>query len=631
MNKDNNDNKTMRTMVIDFLTRCTRLFEVVPNLSEKASQFTFQALIKGAIQSGKTDILLALALYFLWAQEHRVLLIVRNLKPDAEQLENAWTRFLHKFQDFCADHYDDDTTFLDHRVNHFTIALANRNQLHKFNNTTTTTTRLTVLMDEVDLIGYGEGEKVGKELETLFGRCQNLIGVTATMFEPINVPPGAHDAFTTPDLYFMKPPMNYTGILHFSPGRQTIEELSSSSTTKNEEDNLLHRDVSLLRFLQQHKDVEPFTVTRKHSDGFHPFLALLNTDRYVQHHSDLRDAIVSHPDLKDRYTVLTYNHNRITVVSPFFGSSITKIRLPTSHKKVCKKDSQGNMLAFRDASLREVLQYLKNQAAWTKRFPRILIIGQNLLSRGLNVVSEDYEWHLTHMFYRPSSHATITKKMQDQRMCGIFSDNLQPCLYITDRDWNDLVKGHELQEEMLERLCGSGSQKTLSLSERMSGETFYKKKFPGCRLSAAKGGRSKGFVGNKTHRIDEDKGWGMDRYDRLVVVASADNTKKTKKTTTRKDDNDDTQRLCQKMFPKWSRDHRKTNISLFMHDLDPDKVYTHEEIIAYCEEKGMKNKLGWVMTPGCSTKYAHGQILVGDANKGYRLHPELVESYKEFF
>lgn len=647
-----------------FLRAHTRLFEVMPDLESKTSSWSSEetdrlhVLIKGAVQSGKTNIITALALYMTMIHRQSVIILVRNITEDLSQFQDAWTAFLAEFEEFCAgynvifnvddfdglppfyrakeirikggeddedeDEDDDKMDIRDALLHGPTLitVLTNQSQLKKVNAILRIVREdamvgITILVDEVDQLLYTEGEKIKPVLDVLLSEADHIFGVTATTWKPL------HDFekkfFSTEDVYLMTPPLEYRGIMDHQ--YETIEE----QPVKDKNTSGLVSDPDLLKFLLDHCHDAPIIVNRRGKDGIlrkdhHPLLALINTERLIHKQSSLMEDIARHPQLEKKYTLMTYNASSITLYIPNLSKQ-ANLLLPFSNKKLKR---QGSHLIGRGASLRHVLQWLKNQAGWRTRFPRIVIIAQNMVGRGLNIVSHDYEWHLTDFFWRPSLNALLETRMQDQRGCGIFTDDAICRVHCTLEDERDLKKGHQIQEEIFQRWSGRESEEPMVRA--LNKMTFYKEKVPSSRMTR-KGVRFGGITVN----TPDDGGQTMEEFTLGGLIPEDDPEEEGDKKKPFTEEEDE-KRLCEKMFRKWGSMGNNSKIGNFMRRLEPLRVYSDTDIKALCKNEGNHTvTLTHITQPYIPSHWIFGRILVGNSTQGYCLNPRLREAYFKFF
>lgn len=618
---------------MEFLTDSTRLFEVIPDLMNRASSpDRMRLLVKGAVQSGKSMILCAIVMYFTVVLDQSVVVLVRNMKPDALQFQDAWERFLGDFRRFCASRgvmlgeeeipslcLVNDRGVTPHRKEDgpvIMVALANAHQIKRIAHVVSESEAdVALLVDEVDMLLYGDGDKVGEALESLLDNVGSIVGVTATAWEPLHAVEKQY--FSTKDAYIMTPPAGYRGVL--DQEYITIQDLPSKPNKMM--NNTLLLDDDLQRFLIEHVRCDPLTVRRSDDrEEKHPFLALINTERLVRRQDTLMQDIVSHPDLWNQYTIMTYHGNHITLYAPHLLPS-ADLRLPFCRNKKPTKD--GNRLMYRNTSVRHVLQWIKDQPDWELRFPRILLIAQNMVGRGLNIVSYDYKWHLSHFFWRPSTTSRVESREQDQRGCGIFSDDLRCRVYCTEKDQRDLLKAHRVQEEIFHRWSSTPHQE-MPLADAVKEMTFYKAKVPSGTIAR----HTKKFAGTIVH-TSEDGGWSMEEFSGGVKIPLAPSARAASavKTPVPLNDEQDVARLC-RLFVKWGKGD--SIIANFLQRLDPRKVYSHEDMKKLCRNNNVQSvTLSHMLEPHSS--YRFGRILVGSKEAGYRLNPHLHQAYDENF
>ena len=80
------------------------------------------------------------------------------------------------------------------------------------------------------------------------------------------------------------------------------------------------------------------------------------------------------------------------------------------------------------------------------------------------------------------------------------------------------------------------------------------------------------------------------------------------------------------MFKKWSLGSSK--ISIFMQNLNPDKVYNEDELKDLCENN--VKRIALVTTKNFINGSGWGKILQKKENN-YKLHPCLIEEFKKYF
>ena len=85
-----------------YLKLFTSLYEVITDFSKfnlDGKNTTSYALVKGAIQSGKSAIIHALLLLFTMVYEHNVIVLLRSYTEDYDQMSKGFQLFLENYQD----------------------------------------------------------------------------------------------------------------------------------------------------------------------------------------------------------------------------------------------------------------------------------------------------------------------------------------------------------------------------------------------------------------------------------------------------------------------------------------------------------------------------------------------------
>ena len=84
------------------------------------------------------------------------------------------------------------------------------------------------------------------------------------------------------------------------------------------------------------------------------------------------------------------------------------------------------------------------------------------------------------------------------------------------------------------------------------------------------------------------------------------------------------------MFPKWSAENNYTKISVFMKNLDPDKLYSTKDFLELTNSSNItnisqlqKNSMG---------NFGHGfGMIIKKVGSQYMLYHELKNEYKKYF
>lgn len=264
-------------------------------------------------------------------------------------------------------------------------------------------------------------------------------------------------------------------------------------------------------------------------------------------------------------------------------------------------------------------------------YPRVVLIAYQLVGRGLNIVSYDFGWHLTHMFYRPAPQTDGTTMLQSMRLCGIYRDNIRLTCFMEKKAYDNMYRAYQLQEDMFRRAL-MHEDRNATVTEMMRTQHFHRHKVPRAALTS-KGRR---FKGNVTDREEEDEGMSLEEFAKERCIQEP-----YEKVQTQPVGGGITQeelhRLTNQvngMFKKWADPTNTTAIARFMREgLDPQREYTRKEMRDLCKEYKvllkdlLKSALGKNGGGG-----VHGQILVivNDKNH-FRMRPKLIPCFEKYF
>ena len=660
--------------VLQFLQEKTRLFEVVRTIRQMSQEDedAQYSLIRGAIQSGKSRIIHSLVMYFTMVLNENMVVVVRNFTGDYEQLRHGYECFLEEFKEFLGVEEEDEEEEMDLTELYYignVVRSKKKNKLSKHENLCTALgeggccvltlanvdhlrkiiecvelvkdeeedcPRFHLVIDEVDQLMYAEGDEFSPLFQHMLKEISFCVfGISGTLFE--NLQDGR---FPIHNIFDMRPPPHYKGVADIQ--FETIEKLEVPAVKSDKPKSFLERDPDMHKFLYASRNHPPVYMGK--DKGLHPMILLIKTERFITNQEGLLQTIKDHPVLGESYTVITYNGSQNKVYSPALVGK--KMILPVCFKHESTKKSSPEIHVFPNTSIMYILQYLKNNGG-VDLFPRIIIIGHGLVGRGINVVSADYQWHLTHMFYRPSADTPVPSLLQSLRLCGIYKDTVPLKCMVEKNVYENIYKGHFLQEDVFYRLKKMDpADKSMSAEDWMEKQVFHKTKIPRRRF-LRKGNK---FAGKKTDKKSEDKGMDLETFNqhkgmttvlypppRPIFGQSVPNKPlKEMKTGTEVGDEDQTGDLPQKeferltdpkkgMFKKWANPSNQSAIARFMREgLDPHRKYTKKEITSLCKEYGV------VVSNITQTHHSYGHFIIENKHQ-YFLHPKLIDTFQKYF
>jgi len=678
-----------RSVVMDFLRECTRLLEVIPDLEtlfHTSSVDQLFVLIKGAVQSGKSRLMYAFLLYLTMEEGHNGGVILRNQTGDYDQFDSLG--FQPFLEEFCAyaqntvpgwtkEDADLPLVFYMGNIqksrqqktlqNHhdlldsldigrtIVIALGNADHIQKLDIIlneveTDETKRFMLLIDEADQLMYSLGNVFSPRLEILKQKCALVMAVTATVMENLQDP-----MFTTSRAYIMTPPPGYKGIKDIQ--FKYLEPIAKKTRPKKNQppppppppgmDSVFfRRDPSLYRFLLAHKDTPPFSLPEPAAD--HPVIVLLKTERIIVDQDRMLETIRTHDAFREQYTVLVYNGTCVKLYAHSLNGQV--LHFPSCHRTENKMKSSIYEHVFPNCPIQYALQYLKDHGGAAK-FPRILIVSHGLVGRGINLVSQDFGWHCTHMYYRPSHKPDVTTLHQSIRLCGVYRDDLPLTCYIEKEHYENIYRGYQLQEDIFQRLRRIETPEHDTLPGWLCHQRFSHRKIPRGRIT-----KREAFMGRvQEEEGEEDGGMSMVEFNQFhcgnhqtvvfaspsadpssIVPSTEDDTEKEAKAH-----REEMNRLTHPntgMFKKWGSLSNENRIARFMRHLDPEKEYTRTEIRTECEVHQIQMGHIYYRPPSKNTtkekkslRPNYGRLLQKTSEDRFRLHPDLLQAFHQFF
>jgi hypothetical protein len=581
-----------------YLKSNSKLFDVIP-IFEKDINITDPILIKGAIQSGKTNIICALSLYYRFIYNYNIIVILRNFTDDYKQYLKAIQEFINKGkkeiqnEKICIEYsgniiktkkneFKNTNIFIENFKNEtlHCISLANYDQIAKINYCINSLNNpYIVIIDEVDQLLYTDGELLKSELQKLLNQSINYIGISATLFEIT-----MDYKFNTLNTFYLLPPKNYKGILDIN--FNLIEKFNGN----------FKYDECLNKFLNLEYELY----------NNHPFIGLIKTERKIKYQNDLMTYLIE--KYKDKFTIITYNGINIKL----YSKQLIDYKIKISKYKKELNQNDNNIHIFNNCSISMILQYLKENGG-IYQFPKILIISHGLVGRGINIVSQDYQWHLTHMFYRPSNSCSTETLIQSMRLCGIYNDNISLNCYIDKKNYESLYKGYQLQEDIFNRI--RKTRENINIKEFMIHEKIYKDKID-YKLKNH-------YKKSITNNILEDTGIHIDEFNKYKLDLKKEIMMEEK----------EFERLTNPingMFQKWK--NANSNIAnFFKNNFDPYKKYSKNEINNLCKQYNLILKYLTISSESKTNKGGiYGKILKIE-NNFYYMYPQLISPFQKYF
>ena len=601
-------------------------------------------IIKGYVQSGKTAFMLYNATLNLLNGVSSVI-VLRNTTGDHTQI----TSRLRGLQDEIKEETGVDMELYNETTTgpRIFVEIGNNSRLSKLNEKLIDQS-FVLFIDEADSNDTGDNKRttemgIMKEAAnkvffisatildlSMKESTPEVIDLTADDFHPL-FEEEAEEDIPVYKVHMLTPPENYMGIEKLMHRSLPAPALPCN---KNEDDPMV-RDENLRPFLEKFATFEPHYMEL--FDNHHPQHCLISCGSAISPQKSLFNHIAtSGLDI----AVIMYNGDGIDVFHPSLVKDTIVMVTDGGRKVVGGRTcpwAKGAHSFGKNVGIADILGWLKRNGG-VELFPRIITISGKLAGRGISFVSDDYGkymrsfgkngcpttvgWRLTSMYYVPSTKTSQPNLMQAVgRVCCVCRDNIPTYLYTTDDVFEDVRKSYWTQEELVARTnkhdirMGEVTMNTSKLSKRKLTSTGVK------RIA-------------KEHTVPwfEDDGG----FDPLTTYHAAqpstdsewdlgprpDSNPKIVRPTEM--DVSEFDRLVNKMFPLWAKQDA-TMISGFMHQIDPDKVYTQAEIKESCTHYSIR--LTDVMNH-TGPSHTYGSIFKKVNEDQYVMYPELIESYK---
>ena len=317
-----------------------------------------------------------------------------------------------------------------------------------------------------------------------------------------------------------------------------------------------------------------------------------------------------------------------------------QLRLGETHPTLATIVYNGDGISFRKgkthyimkSTISSFLQYLKENGG-VATYPHLLIFAGDLAGRCISFVSTDYEWHLSEQRLLVSSCCDEPELMQKIRLCGIYKDDVPLTLYTTKKTMDELYKAYLRQEEFI---CSLRQSDASSMAKTVIEATEINH----AKMSRRRMVKDKDIDYHLT-RVNYEVGWNASAYELVLrddgvtapkylppavfYEAYGEVPVEAASSAAAADHDPDT---ISKLFKKWST--ADTKIARFMQELDPDKVYTNEEMADYVESKELTGNFTNLFIKNTRKSNGYGNLLEY-CRGGIRLRSCLVELFKAFF
>jgi hypothetical protein len=369
-----------------------------------------------------------------------------------------------------------------------------------------------LLVDEVDYVDCGDS-LTSKKLQMIKDNAYIVYGVTAT---PIEFMMSEKD-MTIKNHVKVSPPEDYRGF-HDIEYRNIMGKARSYGTKIQNIEQMFDADENIKYFIDE------YLLTLRIYPTIFPTICLIKNTKILSNQNLLYKYICSNH--LSKYVAITYNGDGTKI--NFNGMSKTGIKIagqtvyPNKEVKI---------------DIPDILQYFKDNGGVT-RFPTIIILAGELAGRCISYVSRDYIWHLTDMYYIPSTSVTMPILLQAiGRLCGRNKGKSGLRLYAPKKILEYILGGLSLYREMVDRVDSDIVVETLGHDAKMSQalENIPVKKYKVSKFKLTT--KVKPPKINTVENHEDDHGWSEDKYKYKIVNLYLTSKKQSESET--EDNNDD--------------------------------------------------------------------------------------------
>ena len=422
------------------IEKLVKLFQTEDNDLFNIERFQNKKIVvKGFVQSGKTNFIITAAAFFKLIGNKDIVIITRNFTDDEIQLQSRIDQFVRDMRQ----------STIDSQGKYF-INIGNASSLKRLHSQLKGK-EYVLFVDEVDFID-NIGTLTNLQLEKLKKKSYCSFGISATVMDPL-----LKVELNDTKLIVLSKPENYRGIESF-----VVKTIQNKNTilTRTTADPILD-DPNLSDYLNDFSLRAPYMVPVYNE--YHPVDTLIRVSTAISPNRRL----------------LCYLSQRFPdIVSMFFsGGGTIELYIPniTSSIELCDgkksilkslKTEEGELPGlyhhFSCTSPSQIKQWLYENGG-VSTYPRIITLAGQLASRCISYGASNFEfckrenklwWHLTEMYLCASASMDQPELMQTAgRLCVATpkGDNIPLTLYAQEKVKNDLIKSYWLQEELIDR------------------------------------------------------------------------------------------------------------------------------------------------------------------------------------
>lgn len=379
----------------------------------------------------------------------------------------------------------------------------------------------------------------------------------------------------------------------------------------------------------------------------HPNIMLASNDREnTEQHSLLKLLKKSTKPLNRKHrkiidtewTVFTVNQNGIRLYS-------NKIITPTL--TICDEsaDCINNEYLFKNIEVCDILDYLAFNGG-ANVFSHILIIAYDSANEGTTFSSTytgdletDANWHLTHRFMKPTKNLINAEQLEQDagRLNGNHGDNIVRTVYCSEKTKRNLINAYALNKTILKTICELGRNGDVQVKNIIKDTPRFKNRFPLFYMNdnaMTKKNCKDNFTLCSNPNKKEDQLFNNSNTGKELLQCCAPDIYGTPNGFN--DINEDDENIEEEFirlkarFQIWS--NASSKIANFMHNLDPDKIYSEEELKDFAKDHEIDNfRELTVCKRGLAGSRGYGKIMEIIAPNQYKLYECLNAEFKKYF
>ena len=475
-------------------------------------------MIKGPVQSGKTKTLLAHALASTVCGVRNVF-IVRNISEDKCQLINAMERYTMAHQKYVRDEcfqegvslkcvdIDSIGSWINPRNEVRNIVLlANGSQLSKFLEETREM-KYNIFVDEADqMVESAVSKEVAKslseQLKKLYANANKTFSISATTFAL----QFKEDFIAMDNTLFVNTPSNYHGVDYLIHQEVVFSKVEGENDVVKAHPGLIEAISTI------NKKSKPLSGAGL--KGPHPHILLAKVSMKKDDHTCIVDHIYNVKKTQKKWATIIFNGEGVEI--GHHSLKPEEMMIDTVEGKLRK----GCCYTFKGLGIQKALSFLKKNGG-VERFSKVLIASGKMADRGINFVSDDYEWSITDQYLYTAKTTTGASTIQALRILGCHNDNMNRTLWCSKDTYENIQKYHTLDQSLIE--AGKKQNGGMSWDKFCESVKVQQKRMPGMKL--CKGKSKIKVVVDKTNDnlVEVEVEWNGDSAEKRGLEAIRNN------------------------------------------------------------------------------------------------------------